>query len=274
MHLVLHIGMEKTGTTLLQRWLYHNLQQLSLQRIFLSDVLNDGFANRKLVSFFLPGLDDFCRTRRIKTREEKESYFQGFKGKLRDEIKLAERGHDVMIITSEHFHSQMTSPNDMQKLKDFLSGIFSAVTVVCYIREQSDVRKSLYSTALRHAYSGGIEEFQNPLEASRLRYYDYYSLASRWSSFFGKENMDLRVYDRARFVNRDLRADFLTAIPLVVNEAKLSFDIDSANEQLDYITARAYSTINRLVPYWNEDGERSAINMLLKRHVSSLQPLR
>ena len=71
MKCVLHIGTEKTGSTLLQDWLYQNQVNLSRQRIFLSDVLSIN-NNRRLVSFFQWELDDWANRNGILTQKDKD----------------------------------------------------------------------------------------------------------------------------------------------------------------------------------------------------------
>ena len=77
MDCVLHIGTEKTATTLLQSWLYSNREALSAQGVFLSSVLKEG-NNRKLVSYFQPQTDDWLRRQHIATEADKTAFFDGF----------------------------------------------------------------------------------------------------------------------------------------------------------------------------------------------------
>ena len=57
MKLILHIGMEKTGTTSLQQWLFQNKILLSNNGFGISEILGEG-NNRKLPSYFIDDYDD------------------------------------------------------------------------------------------------------------------------------------------------------------------------------------------------------------------------
>jgi ubiquinone/menaquinone biosynthesis C-methylase UbiE len=119
MKLVLHIGTEKTGTTLLQDWLYANKAALSEQGVFLSAVMGQT-NNRKIVSYFQTSLDDFTRRNKIHSQAEKAAYFEGFEAEVWAEIKAGAAEHHTMVITSEHFHSRLCNRKEIQALAAFL----------------------------------------------------------------------------------------------------------------------------------------------------------
>ncbi|WP_170763745.1 hypothetical protein [Ruegeria lacuscaerulensis] len=206
MKLLLHIGTEKTGTTLLQEWLYANKEALSEQGVFLSKVCGSG-NNRRLVSYCQSSLDEFTETNRIMTLEDKERYFRGFSKKFQAEIAKASKKHHSMVITSEHFHSRIQKPEEVARLKSLFEGNFESVKVLCYLRPQWDLRESLYSTAVKYGNTGAIENFQSSVDTEG-NYYNYYNLAEFWAGAFGKENTELRVYDRNGFFARRLAQGF------------------------------------------------------------------
>ena len=89
-----------------------------------------------------------------------------------------------MLITSEHFHSRLVDEASVRKLAKFLSGLFREVEVICYLREQSAVRKSLYSTNLKGRGTQPYASFGAD-EDENSTYYNYYNLVTRWSNVFG-----------------------------------------------------------------------------------------
>ena len=82
MDCVLHIGTEKTATTLLQEWLYANKAELSSQGIFLSAIAKEG-NNRKLVSWCQSQVDDWLRRQGVTTLEQKAGLLQDFEAQFR-----------------------------------------------------------------------------------------------------------------------------------------------------------------------------------------------
>ena len=75
MKCILHIGTEKTGTTILQDWLYDNQAELSKVGVCLSD--NLGKTNNRLVpAYFLGHLDDWAMHNGISSDAEKRQYFK------------------------------------------------------------------------------------------------------------------------------------------------------------------------------------------------------
>ena len=113
--LYLHIGTEKTGTTLLQEWLYTNKKNLSKNGIYLPNQLGKP-KNILLPTYFQGHLDDWEWSKRIQNKQEKETFFEGFLNRVTDEITAAKINHDTFIITSEHFHSRLQLIEEIQNL--------------------------------------------------------------------------------------------------------------------------------------------------------------
>ena len=272
MKCTLHIGTEKTGTTILQNWLYANKNALSANGVYLSELIGKS-NNRLLVCYFMDNFDDWFHVHSIDTNEKKEAYFKDFKRSFFEEVEAAKCNHNHMIITSEHFHSRLRKPELIEQLKDFLYKLFDEVQIVCYFREQSAMRKSLYSTALKVESDKEIEDFHNNIDENHY-YYNYYDIANRWSSVFGKENCTYKIYERSRFVQNDLRADFIDAIGLQKLTDQLQFDISSANESLSYTEGVLYRVINEKYPLFLPGGGTNKLNNVLKQAVSSCDSLK
>lgn len=273
MKLVLHIGTEKTGTTLIQDWLYRNQENLSRSGFYLSNILEKN-NNRKLVSFFQNGLDDWAATKGITSLDEKDAYFEGFPDDFRREVENASKNHHTMIITSEHFHSRLQGRNPVSALAGFLSEVFSTIKVVGYFREQSQMATSLYSTAMRVSSKDTIKDFMGNVTPQNY-YYNFFQIGQNWASAFGKENCDFRIYMRDRFLNGDLRQDFAKAIGSPLDYHSLNYDVKSSNESLSSLEAALYRVVNEEIPYWKEDGSGvNTLNPRLKRAISSSEAVK
>ena len=224
MKCILHIGTEKTGTTLIQEWLHLNRRQLLDNGILLPKKMG-GKNHFLLPAFFQSNPDNW--NRRIKRKfainnsiNELDEHLckEEFLKYASKEIVENNKSCDVSIITSEHFHSRIRSAFDINTVKSFLQNIFDDVYVVCYFREQFELSLSLYSTALRAGSQLNIQEFiQNVVPTNY--YYNYFDIANNYANVFGKEKCIFRIYDRKYFLENDIRKDFMSTL-----NRKISFD--------------------------------------------------
>jgi len=268
MKCILHIGTEKTGTTLLQAWLYENRSVLGAHGIYLTDTLGKP-NNRLLPAYIAPRLDDWTRRNRITTLEEKDRFFAGFEERVAAEISNARKEHDHCVITSEHLHSRIKRRGEIEEVRAFLGRHFDEIAVVCYFREQSAMARSLYSTALKGESTQTFEEFCRNVHPGTHEY-NFKRSADDWSGSFGRDACEFRIYDRRRFQKGDIRMDFMSILPDRLDASSLSFAKGSANESLGGLEASIYRKINELVPYWL-DGEINDRNVALKAAVSRLE---
>ena len=247
MKCVLHIGTEKTATTLLQTWLYENEAALSAQGVAMSRVMNTP-NNRKLATFAQGGIDDYLRMRGVHDDAGREAFFRGFPEAMDAEIRAkAAAGHHTFLITSEHFHSRLQGPQQVARVREILAPYFDEFRVVCYFREQSKKRTSLYSTGLRNTSGQTIEEFQQGVGLNHHAY-NYLVLFRKWEDVFGHAALVARLFESSALEQGDIRRDFLNhALPGVDPEA-LNFDKSSANVSLSADEALLYQRINAARP--------------------------
>jgi hypothetical protein len=245
MECVLHIGTEKTGTKSIQEWLYANRDRLSAEGIALADTIGKP-NNRKLAAFFQNTFDDFFTIRGIATPAAKARYFEGFLEALAREIDAVGRTHRCLVITSEHFHSRFTTEDEIAALKAFLAEHVERFRVLCYFREQSALRESLYSTALRGGETAPIERFQRDVMPGS-HYYDYDLMLSKWERVFGAGALVPALYDRAAFAEGDLRKDFIRRIDAAIPLDGFEFAAAPSNERLSLAGAAALRALNEVL---------------------------
>ena len=171
MRCVLHIGTEKTATTTLQDFVYSNRKALLKFGVCLSDVLGKT-NNRKLVAYFQPYLDDYYYDNMINSEEKRQLHFDGFVEAFEKEIAALSAKADVLLITSEHFHSRLQTIESISRLKGFLEQFFESITVICFFREQSAVAASLYSTSIKNKNYDDIASFVKKVTPAS-HYYNY-----------------------------------------------------------------------------------------------------
>lgn len=262
MKLILHIGTEKTGTTSLQRWLHQNQKSFSDQGVFLSDVIGQS-NNRALPFCFLTNADNLPGRNHVRINKYKQKHYPDFAQRFKAEVELANASHHTMIISSEHFHRELCATEELENLKAVLSVLFEEVSIVCYFREQASLRESRYSTALAQSEGCSIEDYDRHVTAEDP-YYNCFKSASIWSDVFGRDRVDFRIYDRNSLVDRDIRFDFLTALPQKIDKASCLIETNFSNEGFSLLEARAFQTINQHVPFWNQEWEASRVNKLYK----------
>jgi hypothetical protein len=246
MRCILHIGTEKTGTTLLQQWLYENRQALSQQGVALTTGIGKP-NNRKLVARFQDNIDEYMHMLGVFTEAERETYFAGLEDAFLAEIDALRADHHTVVITSEHFHSRLRAPDGIRQLHALLARSFDDFRVICYFREQSLVRTSLYSTALKVQSDRPITAFQEQV-GPQNHYYNYLDFFRKWEDVFGIEALRPRLFDRAHLTEGDIRRDFLACALPGIDARTLGFETVTANESLNTLQAFFFRVINAARP--------------------------
>ena len=274
MRCVLHIGTEKTGTTLLQEWLYRNREALHRQGVHLSTGL--GNKNNFYISeFFQSEIDDWARGAGLFTLADKAHFFRNFEVAISQEFRRAAARYDVLLITSEFLHSRLSRRGDIARLADFLSGFCTKIDVICYFREQSSMATSRYTTELLRDCTLELDDFLREDARPANYYYDFKAIADNWSAVFGAASCHFRIYDRERFIGRDIRTDFLAGLGSGVDPEALDYSEVPCNPALKRLQAEAMLAVNRAIPYFMPGThEVDARNLRLKRQLLCLEALR
>lgn len=257
MKLVLHIGTEKTATSTIQEFLYLNRQVLAEHGIALSDYLGIP-NNRKLAAYCMPPdiFDSYLNDRKIYTVEQKAKYFASFLDDFESEIKGMSSSAEKMIITSEHFHSRLTSRESILKLKDILDNFFTEIKIICYFREQSAVVKSLYSTSIKVGEYQNFEDFSRRV-SPKNHYYNYFTFFMKWSEIFGKECLIPRLFHKATWRDGDIRKDFISMVDDKLTMEDFDYSLPDTNKSLGLTGIELGKINNRINPMYDENGNRN-----------------
>jgi hypothetical protein len=152
----------------------------------------------------------------------------------------------TLLLSNEHLQSRLVETTEVARLKTFLSEFVRDVKVVVYLRPQHELAISLYDQALKSGYAdiSVLPDFsgRTPRWVNR-GYFDYASLLERWAEVFGKQNIDVRIYDKAEMVNGSVIDDFVTKLGL--DAEKLVFD-KNTNISMSAERQTAMNAINRL----------------------------
>jgi hypothetical protein len=185
-HILLHIGIHKTGTTSIQRF-------LSLAH---DDLLENG------VLFPLAG-----RSRPLSGQHLLAWAIHDIHG-IKDDrcwYELIEEIHfekpQQTIISAEGFET--CTQTQIEKIQKYLKA--KSVKIIIYIRNQLDFMVSDYKESVKTA--GYYQPFQSYLNGNYNRC-DYGALVERWGNVFGLENVVIRLFDKVK-ENPGLLEDFL-----------------------------------------------------------------
>lgn len=131
---------------------------------------------------------------------------------------------NVCVISSEHFHSRLKTPEQIERVAKLLNEIFSSVEVYIHLRPQVDVLVSLASTQSR---VGGVvrkDFFERAVGTSW--YFNYQLLVSAWAEVFGLGATVCVPFKR--------KPDFLSVLSKSLCLDLSSFEpIERINEALD-----------------------------------------
>jgi hypothetical protein len=196
MHITLHIGRHKTGSTAIQVSLIKNADLLASQGVLVPK------AGRPAIA---PNGHHQLAWDLAKSGTDTEAF-----GALKTEIN-AFTGNDC-IITSECL--DQLKPDHIVKLADVLKPYETRVVV--YLRNQVEAIESMYRTDVTH-YNQAItfREFQ---KKSRNNY-DYRKFLTPWIKSFGAKNVAVQIYSKTFLTNGDVIADFFGHLPKVMTSS-------------------------------------------------------
>jgi hypothetical protein len=107
-------------------------------------------------------------------------------------------GRDIEIISGEDiFH---IDEQGLLDLKEFLQTYFAKVVIVGYVRFLKSFMESSFQQLVKY-------HFLNTMDESRI-YPFYKNKLEKFDNIFGKENVQLSVYEPKRFPNEDITLDF------------------------------------------------------------------
>ena len=215
MRCIIHIGTEKTGSTAIQEYLSGAGEKFRDAGIHVCTSAGKG-NNRALPAAFMSAdkTDDYLRAQKIEARAPRATWKARLLHSFSKEVQDAGANADAFLLSSEHFQSRLTSPEEVVELHSFLATLFDEFEIICYLRRQDQMALSRYSQALRAGYTPA-----SPLPrrtgkgAHRVpHYFDFESLLNRWADAFGEQSIKPRVYSRAALDEGDIVSDFLVAI--------------------------------------------------------------
>lgn len=261
--LTLHIGTEKTGTTSIQNTLkanYDNLNQLGIlyPKCF---KLSNHVEMAVCFQTYNPDSELYSVVGLSNNKSDVENFKVNFLKKLEREI--IESNCEHVVISNEHLHSRIASLEEIENIYHWASSIFDEIEVSLYLRKQSDLAISHFSTAIK---SGSTITNPFPHDVIDSYYYNYQILTELWGSKF--KQLTVRAFSRNSLEYGDVVKDFLYKV-VVIDEPSLNkFEYPNDSNISLGIRALAFlSYVNQKIPLI----ENGRLNPLRRRLVSYLE---
>lgn len=245
--LIAHIGAEKTGTTSIQAFLAANRARLKELGVLYPECL--GAETHVGLSAFAQADDRRDDTRRYfdigPDTDDLAAFRTRIEAAFADEI--AEAAPRLVIVSNEHLHSRVQSRAEKARLAGLLERRAEQVDVVCYIRRQTELALSLYSTALRFQR---VDIAPLPKPTRRLPYYyDYDRMLSEYAEAFGEDRIHVRLYDDG-LIGGDAVRDFSAFAGLDAADGLIT--PPRQNSSINAPAQRFLAALNRLAPNGDE----------------------
>ncbi len=213
MRAILHIGLEKTGTTSIQQMLKLGSGQLRQAGVWVCESQHAGNNfHLALASFESFRPDSLLRTLGITDAKEYDVFAARQARLLTREVQEAKAaGCQTFLISSEHLQSRLTKAADLAKLKAMLTeaGV-TEFEILCYLRSPLRIALSHHGMAIKKGVHISEEALlpTNPRVSHILAYENTVNL---WSAAFGREALSLLLYPEGGASDQILR-DFVAIV--------------------------------------------------------------
>jgi len=211
---ILHIGTGRTGTTAIQSSLIQNKHELKNNGIGILKSVGRG-NNIELAKFCKANLNNpFFIKNNILTEADKSKFEQLVRDKFKCEIKcLEEQGIKRILISSEHFITDLRTSKEINKLKELLDECEIHVSkIIIYIREQVSYLFSEYSNKL----AMGLESRYPPPIPKKINTcslnHDY--SIEMWNSIFSSSEFVVNIFQKDILKNNCVVSDFYMLLDL------------------------------------------------------------
>ena len=216
MQIILHTGVWKTGSTAIQTFLSKNADELGRRGVLIPAYAQKMAEYNHLFERLIA--DD-------------EAGIDAVADSLTADI--AASNPDQLVISSEHFWH--APPRVLERLAKLLALFSDDVKVIAYIRPQDDMWASLYAQQAKffRVRPGqpiwGTGDYIGEAIASHAMF--YHRCFDVYRHIFGKDSVELRLYDRKRFQDGDVVQDFLSWIGV---DDKSGFEASEKDENSSF----------------------------------------
>ncbi len=232
----IHIGVHKTGTKSIQHTLSENRRVL--RRHGINSLSGDPNHGPVFISLLAdePHRETRNILRQVDTPDKAAAY--NASAQYRVMKSLARNRSPKFVISGEGLSPRKAQ--EIERFKQILAPYAADYRIIVYVRDPYEYANS---ASLQRLKNGGVLDVPDkkfPLPKYRRN-------LSRWIDAFGRENVDIRVFDPKRFVGGDLISDFLVAIGESPELAK-KLNVVRANQSMSHEAALILSEANKTIP--------------------------
>ncbi len=205
-NVLLHIGVEKTGTTSIQRALADKRQEFAAQGILYPQLFGNDNQMEIAVAAMEDERKDELRLAELGRQDcDIATYRDRLIARLREEVAASD--FHTVVLSNEHCHSRLNRPDCVERLKWLIGEAIpnANVRVVVYVRRQDSLAVSLNSTRVR---LGGKGPLFPPIGQPLPTYFAYGDLLDRYADVFGADALRVRVFQKDRLHGGDVVPDF------------------------------------------------------------------
>ncbi len=190
--IAIHVGLRKTGSTSIQKFLSANETTLRTMGVDYSPI-GQGTRNNHVNLFY-----------EIRSHRNFTPKF-GTLSSVADYWRASE--NRVLLLSSEDFEA--FKYDEIARFKNILDGSRDNYCIIMVIRDLVDMIPSEYSQKIRNGLSifDFDDFFSTRMQGGGL---PFFKTAKLWADSFGWQNLSIRLLDRRHLVNGDLADDFLT----------------------------------------------------------------
>jgi len=198
----IHIGAPKTATSTLQAILARKADKLLKGGVLYPSIARHGDAHHVLVCDLIE---------KYQGNPMPDFWYGDFPrgqawASLREEIASHGQSLQSVVLSSELFFGQSRKLRPMlADISEQLAGY--TVKVVCYLRRQDELYSSFYNQDVKGArqWAHGPYQFY---ETHQIFQHSYFELLNIWGEAFGQDNILVRPFEPAQWVEQDIVADF------------------------------------------------------------------
>ena len=224
----LHIGLEKTGTTSIQKAMAEKREALHRESVLFPKSLRSK-NNPSHIRLLLYGLEEGLNRFLKNYPGHNIPDYPAFRAQLEKDFEreVEASGCKTIVISNEHLSSHLVSSRQIESVANILRRVANDIRIVVYLRRQDHMAVSRYFSALK---GGSTHEFSFETVSEILpNYFNFDTLLSRWTRVFGHDKLIVRWFDKGCFKDGDLLTDFADAVnlPLTLDPQVLnpSFDV-------------------------------------------------
>ena len=248
-HAILHIGVEKTGTTTIQEFLHQNRKLLADKGIYFPRFMNPR-NHLKLAVFCCNDnrSNQFTRIKDIDLPAKRKYWKKNFQTLFDRKMRMISTNYHTVIFSSEHLSTLLRKKNEIQNLKKLLQKYASSFSIIVYIRRQDLIAGSMISNIAKVGFGTSLPR---GAKIFKRHFYDFERLLKRWSSIFGNENISLRIFEKSHLINGDLLEDFMKQ-SCITHDAKLKIP-GRFNRSISATAVEVAWLFNKKFPLYNKN---------------------